>query len=224
MTPAKLAKVCPFKPSHFTRGVASYTCKSVCPFMLLRYDVVAKISPNDFDTLEQYTDDVPPLPSIVQDIKDIIRQEYVDYKTDLQPARNLIVAPSQPLFNGGNYPQFVVDNGMSEIFAAVSQKFNELLGTETTYELVVESGYRNPQRNKDVGSIYVNSFHVKGQALDILIPVGGVPGKSIPDLWCLIEQAGVESGYVALPEDGPKPLSSCRHEDVDHIHIHKLGN
>ena len=81
-------------------------------------------------------------------------------------------------------------------------------------ELHIESGYRNPQRNKAAGSNYLTtSPHIFGRALD-LFPVGGADAE----LWARLEKAGEAVGDKALCEDNATP-TECSDPSTDHVHV-----
>jgi len=105
--------------------------------------------------------------TVTQDERDIIRQEYVDFRTWRDrftlhvPYRNRIVEPSRQEMRG-NYT-LIVDSAMTEL----------LLATEARYggRIQVSSGWRNPRRNLAAGSTAPNSNHQHGGAVDMQ-PVG----------------------------------------------------
>ncbi len=56
-----------------------------------------------------------------------------------------------------------------------------LIGTQQQYagqQQVINSGYRNPQHNKDIGSTYANGRHMFGDAVD-LKNISGTQGWSM---------------------------------------------
>jgi hypothetical protein len=78
-------------------------------------------------------------------------------------------------------------------------------------ELHIESGYRNPQRNKAAGSRYLTtSRHIFGRALD-LYPAGGADAE----LWARHPHPPPDS---ALCEDGATP-TECSDPSTDHVHV-----
>ncbi|MDC3953125.1 D-Ala-D-Ala carboxypeptidase family metallohydrolase [Polyangium jinanense] len=105
---------------------------------------------------------------IEQDVRDIIRQEYVDYrslaakKTSLHvPYRDQIVtAPREEFLNNNNYAshRVVLNSGMLELLQAVEAEYGE--------RVTVNSSWRCPQRNKAVGGV-PNSNHQHGGAIDM---------------------------------------------------------
>jgi uncharacterized protein YcbK (DUF882 family) len=76
----------------------------------------------------------------------------------------------------------------------------------------VTSGYRNPQRNKDVGSLIPASNHVMGHALDL-----GVDGANAT-LWARLRKAGAAAATGSICEHGPTQVE-CSEASVNHVHI-----
>ncbi len=105
--------------------------------------------------------------TVTQDERDIIRQEYVDFRTWRDrftlhvPYRNRIVEASRSQMRG-NYV-LIVDSAMTELLTATEAQ----LGTT----IDVSSGWRNPRRNLAAGSKAPNSNHQHGGAVDMQ-PVG----------------------------------------------------
>lgn len=100
--------------------------------------------------------------TVTQDERDIIRQEYVDFRTWRTgftlhvPYRNRIVPPSRPQMRG-NYA-LIVDSAMTELLTATEAIFGPI---------TVSSGWRNPRRNIAAGSKVPNSNHQHGGAVDM---------------------------------------------------------
>jgi hypothetical protein len=124
------------------------------------------------------------------------------------------VQPTIATFNTGNYTM-IVDRGMN----------NALINTETQFQtltpaaqqpppaITVTSGYRNPQRNVDVGSQFpVGSRHVWGRALDLTVAGANAT------LWARLRQAGANAGNTSICEDGPTQRP-CNDPRIDHVHI-----
>ena len=104
---------------------------------------------------------------VTQDERDIIRQEYVDFRTWRTgftlhiPYRNRIVPPTRAEMRG-NY-QLVVDSAMTALLTATEAALGARIN--------VSSGWRNPRRNIAAGSKVPNSNHQHGGAVDMQ-PVG----------------------------------------------------
>ncbi|AKT41228.1 D-Ala-D-Ala carboxypeptidase family metallohydrolase [Chondromyces crocatus] len=101
--------------------------------------------------------------TVVQDERDIIRQEYVDYRTWRDgfrlhvPYRNRIVEASDPALRG-NY-NLVLDSAMT----ALAQEVR----ANCAGAVRISSGWRNPRRNRAVNSTAANSNHQHGGAVDL---------------------------------------------------------
>jgi Peptidase M15 len=170
-----------------------------------------------------------------QDEADTIRQEYVDYRVHV-PDRSIVVAPTIATYNTGNY-SLIVDGGMDTHLAATTAEFARLTQAAAPHPapppaagsgsgsaapppapapvpvpaIRVTSGYRNPQRNKDVGSVLPASNHVMGHALDL-----AVAGANAT-LWARLRNAGGVSA-TSICEHGPTQVE-CNAANVDHVHI-----
>lgn len=88
----------------------------------------------------------------------------------------------------------------------------------------IESAFRNPQRNRAVGSMSVNSRHTRGRAFD-LVPNAAhgisVRGKTTNQLICIIEMAGdsIVGGQDSFVEQGCCTFLRCNSPSADHNHI-----
>lgn len=117
-----------------------------------------------------------------QDEKDILRQEYYDYRVPV-PKRDEVIDSVGEMrkFNKCNYNVLIsdgLDTRFQSILAAyrqnnVSVELNRrsIPGRiPSTATLTVSSAYRNPQKNKhkSVGSKYPDSSHTRGRALDLV--------------------------------------------------------
>jgi hypothetical protein len=95
-------------------------------------------------------------------------------------------------------------------------------GVRIDVEPYVASAFRNPQRNRAVGSAAVNSRHTRGLALDIDPRPMKVRGKSSHELMCLVEQAGegaVGKGGKSFTERGAVTFLDCDDPLADHVHV-----
>ncbi|MCP4490078.1 MAG: hypothetical protein GY820_22595, partial [Gammaproteobacteria bacterium] len=92
----------------------------------LGYEIEAKINTIDFDTHQDLVPvGVSPLAPIVQDVRDVIRQEYVDYGLAV-PLRSKLVDPPEPNYNTGNY-SIIYDDKLESINTQLVEAFNLLL-------------------------------------------------------------------------------------------------
>lgn len=127
---------------------------------------------------------------IEQDERDIIRQEWVDFRTWRNgftlhvPYRNRLVTTDREGNVRGNY-DLILDSSMTELLEATEAN----LGAG----VYVSSGWRNPQRNLWAGSTVANSNHQHGGAVDMQ-PVGGPTGaarrRALLDLYNAARGAG----------------------------------
>ncbi|WP_224364969.1 D-Ala-D-Ala carboxypeptidase family metallohydrolase [Hyalangium versicolor] len=88
---------------------------------------------------------------------------------------------------------------------------------------LVTSAYRNPQRNRAVGSKSPDSRHTRGRALDLDPRALTVPGKDSRQLMCVLEAAGdriVGSGN-SFTERGSATFLDCNDVAADHVHIQR---
>jgi hypothetical protein len=150
---------------------------------------------------------------LTQDEADIIRQEYIDLGPRTPPDRSLIVAPSIPTFNTGNY-SLIVDGGMDHALTGTETAFQALTPAGAVAPAIgVSSGYRNPRRNVAVGSNFpVTSRHVLGTALDLTVAGANAT------LWTRLRTAGANAGNGSICERGPTQVP-CTDPTVDHVHI-----
>jgi len=224
-SPAQISAFVNFRKTHFAQE------GSRAPNDPLDFEVVATalnqtvtLSKSGVGTLEQ--DDI-----------DTLRQEYVDYRTFKSNAsytpRRSDVAPSLAgNYNGGNYGvQLAVH--MDTSFAAILQAYQSATITVNgvsvpmppAAQLLVKSGYRNPQRNKAIGSKFPQtSHHMFGGALD-LKPVPSwvrINGKRVwvdmdQALFPVLQQAAATQG-TAIAEIGSKQVNLGTPGE-DHIHV-----
>jgi hypothetical protein len=102
-------------------------------------------------------------------------------------------------------------NGIAETHANNSSSTVGLTGSELT------SAYRNPQRNRAVGSTTVNSLHTRGRAFDIDPRGLAITGKTSAQKMCLFEAAG-QNVATAFAERGPTQVA-CTDTTADHVHV-----
>lgn len=88
---------------------------------------------------------------------------------------------------------------------------------------LVTSGFRNPQRNRAIGSRSLNSRHTRGRALDLDPRALAVPGKDARQLMCILEAAGdrVVGEGNSFTERGAATFLDCNDVTADHVHIQR---
>ncbi|MDJ0844826.1 Ig-like domain-containing protein [Crocosphaera sp.] len=112
--------------------------------------------------------------NIMQDTRAILRQEYLDYGLEI-PALNIVGEAQRTTdFQGiefsrnSNYSPFVLNNGMQEIAQGIRDGYGA--------PIIINSAYRNPQRNRAVGGV-LNSVHQSGGAVDLRPSTNSVENK-----------------------------------------------
>jgi hypothetical protein len=89
--------------------------------------------------------------------------------------------------------------------------------------MLVTSAFRNPQRNRAIGSQSLNSRHTRGRALDLDPRALSVPGKDARQLMCVLELAGdrVVGEGDSFTERGAATFLDCNDITADHVHIQR---
>lgn len=259
----------------------------------LEYEVVASATVEG-RTLEAR---LPATLFIRQDEPDIVRQEYADYGTVLQPALGQVSIPRRALLNTGNYA-FIVeeDEGqLEELLNQVQREVNRILNddvqeqrpgtrglrpdtvvvspgppvleagplgdtepegddvcggpvvnggcsgpilagrngiaetrannrrTRVDISRFVTSAFRNPQRNRAIGSRALNSRHTRGRALDFDPRSLSLQGKDARQIMCVFEAAGdrVAGERNSFTERGAATFLDCNDAMADHVHIQR---
>jgi len=148
-----------------------------------------------------------------QDEIDILRQEYIDFNTNWKPKRDDIYEDNGR-WNTGNYGYIAsqTENVFANLLSQLENNWN------TSYPNIVinvSSSYRNPRRNKEVGSNTVNSRHTKGRAMDVTI---SNPTKT---KWVALKQAANDTDINGVNAhcDQSGTFVDNRCEDANHIHI-----
>ncbi len=178
------------------------------------------------------------LGDLKQDETDCLRQEYYDYDIPV-PARSEVV-PSLGLgYNAGNYGVQLsvgLDARYNAILAAyrgrqvtvtiAGQRYNTSIPDNAP--VTISSGYRNPQRNRYVGSRIPESRHTRGSALDlvpslvqVIIMVNGSSRRVTLPLHEVLYpalQAAASTQGIAIAEQGARqvPVGDLRE---NHIHV-----
>lgn len=88
---------------------------------------------------------------------------------------------------------------------------------------LVTSAYRNPQRNRAIGSKALDSRHTRGRALDLDPRSLSVQGKDTRQLMCVIEAAGhrIVGESNSFTERGAATFLDCNDVAADHVHIQR---
>lgn len=90
-------------------------------------------------------------------------------------------------------------------------------------EPFITSAFRNPQRNRFIGSGSINSRHTRGRALDLDPRSMVVPGRDARQMMCLVELAGIRvvGEEDSFTENGPVTFLDCNDPAADHVHIQR---
>jgi uncharacterized protein YcbK (DUF882 family) len=139
---------------------------------------------------------------------------------------------SKDEYNGGNYTYLIFGN-MGKVAEEIRDAYNRQISRDlralspgekepvqlsqtSGYALRMTSGYRNPERNENVSGALLSS-HQYGKALD-LQPVGPVPGKTLSQLYCILQNVASGPGRKVFAERRGT-LVPCDTSGVDHIHV-----
>ncbi|QSQ20324.1 hypothetical protein JY651_34405 [Pyxidicoccus parkwayensis] len=95
--------------------------------------------------------------------------------------------------------------------------------TRVSLESIITSAFRNPQRNKFIGSGTINSKHTRGLALDLDPRTLSIPGKDGRALMCVVELAGINVAGEdnSFTENGPVTFLDCNDPASDHVHVQR---
>ena len=146
---------------------------------------------------------------LMQDEKDLLRQEYIDHGEVVIPSREECLAhPIDGSFNVGNY-NFIVDGGMQAALDKVTLEFAK----ENKEGVRVVVGFRCPQRNRTAGDVHPNNKHVLGRALD-LAPISPKAGAVLS-----LYQACGRAGYHSLCEAAPGTQVPPGNPGAKYVHI-----
>lgn len=156
---------------------------------------------------------------IMQSVRSILRQEYVDFELTPPPLEEVVEAAATTNFTSedftrtSNYAPYVVDSGMRDIAQRTRNQYGR--------ELIISSCFRNPRRNKAAGGAD-RSVHMSGGAVD-LVPTSA--DRNVQGLAELYEAALViviTGNKLVMLERGPNPLfpSNWRPPRGSHAFVH----
>ncbi|MFP2929086.1 D-Ala-D-Ala carboxypeptidase family metallohydrolase [Pyxidicoccus sp. 3LG] len=120
-----------------------------------------------------------------------------------------------------------VNNGCAGAIRAGPNRIADTLAnnrkTQVNLETIITSAYRNPQRNKFIGSGTINSRHTRGLALDLDPRFLVIPGKDARQLMCIVELAGIRVAGEdnSFSENGPVTFLDCNDPAADHVHVQR---
>jgi len=124
--------------------------------------------------------------------------------------------------NAANYPYesgYIAatgNNRFQEIWDELVENYGALCVEAgiTNEGLAVNSCYRNPQRNRDVGSVLINSNHTIGHAMDVRFL-----GIRTSQKWILLNNAAEQiDGVNGICEHGPTQVT-CGASNQSHVHL-----
>ncbi|WP_169977617.1 D-Ala-D-Ala carboxypeptidase family metallohydrolase [Tautonia rosea] len=203
----------------------------------MSFEVTAKLTIDGSDFAETSLSDAN-LGALTQDETDRLRQEYFDYNIPV-PRRSEVVASLGPGFNRGNYGVQLsvgLDTRYRAILAAYrgrpvtvninGQSYRTAIPASAP--VTISSGYRNPQRNRAIGSRYPDSKHTRGRALDlvpslvqVVVLVNGSPMRVTLPLHQVLYPAlyaAASSQGTAIAEQGARPVPVGDPRE-NHIHV-----
>ncbi|MBM4012813.1 MAG: hypothetical protein FJ286_15850 [Planctomycetes bacterium] len=228
-TPSNNPNLVSDRHTRWTRG--SYAANRP-----LAFDVTAKVTIDGTELTAGLSR--TSLGPLSQDETDRLRQEYYDYRIPV-PERADVISSLGGGYNRGNY-RVQLSDGLDTRYKAILTAYRGQAVTVTVngrqYDttipadasITITSGYRCPQRNKAAGSLYPNSLHTRGRALDlapnpvsVTINVNGRPTRVVlplhQTLYPALYAAARRQGR-ALAEAGndPVPVGDTRE---NHIHV-----
>lgn len=166
--------------------------------------------------------------AVQQDLRDRLRQEYIDLARDSVPARSefLDAAEFARRF-GKKYPAITFNEFNFSVIPSSEERYpvvlanEELLAvlhrTRKTYgrPLVFTSGFRNPVRQNVVHESVQESHHQYGRAADLYVPVDRARGIATEANWLRLAASAARSGSVWI-----EPMLSCNVNTAGcHVHL-----
>lgn len=170
--------------------------------------------------------------TLTQDLRDRLRQEYVDLARAYVPARTEFLDETEfTRLYRRRYPRVSFQQlnwsrqpGSEERYPAILasetlvQTLNEI---ETVYgrPLVVSSGFRNPVRQVEVHAAVEESHHQYGRAADLYVPPDSAPPRTgrtiaLPADWLRLAAAAIRGGGAWI-----EPMLDC-HVNTAGCHVH----
>jgi hypothetical protein len=170
--------------------------------------------------------------TLQQDLRDRLRQEYVDLERAYVPARSELLDEEQfKRAYGKKYPAVVFSElnwsklpGKEErypVILAREELLKTIQQTRVLYgrPLVVSSGFRNPVRQVEVHGTVAESHHQYGRAVDLYVAPDSAPpktGRAIASEgdWLRLAASTLRGGGVWV-----EPMLDC-HVNTDGCHVH----
>lgn len=169
---------------------------------------------------------------LAQDLRDRLRQEYVDLRRTTVPARSDLLDEDEfarrfrkkypgVTFAELNWSRIPGDDERYPLVLATEELVRTLHKAEREYgaPLVISSGYRNPVRQTEVHGSVAESHHQYGRAADLYVaPDSASPktGRKIatPEDWLRLAAASLRAGGIWI-----EPMLDC-HVNTDGCHVH----
>ncbi len=217
----------------------------------ISFEVIAATTINGQDFQSKLSE--TNLGPLSQDETDIVRQEYVDYDVFPVPIhsafKDALDLPHSG-FNDGNYGVQLSEQlrenydtilttfyGQMVVLNGQQFRLDQLLVNGKPIPVRISSSYRNPQRNKSVGSVVPDSHHTRGRALDLVPDIGRAANGSLKQSVVITVNgnrvtldlhkhlyprlnAAAEPGRIAFPEAGNDPHVALGDRRENHIHVH----
>jgi len=170
--------------------------------------------------------------SLQQDLRDRLRQEYVDLERAYVPARSELLDEEQfKRTYGKKYPAVVFSElnwsklpgreGRYPVILATEELLRTIQQTRVLYgrPLVVSSGFRNPVRQVEVHGTVAESHHQYGRAVDLYVAPDSAPPKTGRTVasegdWLRLAASTLRGGGVWV-----EPMLDC-HVNTDGCHVH----
>jgi hypothetical protein len=168
-----------------------------------------------------------------QDLRDRLRQEYVDLGRSYVPARRELLDQEQfARLYGKKYPGVAFAELNWSKVPGTDERYPVILATErlvaTLHQaekhygkpLIVSSGFRNPVRQTEVHSVVAESHHQYGRAADLYVAPDSAPPATGRDIaierdWLKLAAASMRGGGVWV-----EPMTSCNVNTAGcHVHV-----
>jgi carboxypeptidase family protein len=170
--------------------------------------------------------------TLTQDLRDRLRQEYVDLKRATVPDRWELIDETEfrkrygkkypgVEFSELNWSKQPVGGEKYPFIVATESLVRTIHQTEKVYgqPLVISSGFRNPIRQVEVHAPVGESYHQYGRAADLYVAPDSSPPKSGRKIatekdWLRLAAAAIRGGGVWI-----EPMLAC-HVNTNGCHVH----
>ncbi len=141
--------------------------------------------------------------SIIQDVRDQIRQEYIDKSKNIKPSRSEFVS-AQTYQNPGNFPISEVNTSdyptwcIFKIASNLQAVRNYVECSLNGLGMSISSGYRNPIHNDPIPGAALESKHIYGKAADIRLYDFNQDGLRDYDDWIILSNGAYMQGATKV--------------------------